>query len=161
MIEELVKRDWYLGGENSGHVINRQYHTTGDGIIAGLQVLAAMQFEGKSLHELSCDFKKLPQVLINVRFNAGEQPLESDTVQAVVNEVETALAGKGRVLLRKSGTEPLIRVWHSKEKMRKPCGRLRSKLRTKWKRLQIKHLSGCSRNAACIFTRLRLLFPPL
>ena len=110
VIEELVKRDWYLGGENSGHVINRQYHTTGDGIIAGLQVLAAMQFEGKSLHELSCDFKKLPQVLINVRFNAGEQPLESDTVQAVVNEVETALAGKGRVLLRKSGTEPLIRV---------------------------------------------------
>ncbi|RUO44842.1 phosphoglucosamine mutase [Idiomarina aquatica] len=110
VIEELVKRDWYLGGENSGHVINRQYHTTGDGIIAGLQVLAAMQFEGKSLHELSRDFKKLPQVLINVRFNAGEQPLESDTVQAVVNEVETALAGKGRVLLRKSGTEPLIRV---------------------------------------------------
>ena len=110
VIEELVKRDWYLGGENSGHVINRQYHTTGDGIIAGLQVLAAMQFEGKSLHELSRDFKKLPQVLINVRFNAGEQPLKSDTVQAVVNEVETALAGKGRVLLRKSGTEPLIRV---------------------------------------------------
>lgn len=110
VIEELVKRDWYLGGENSGHVINRQHHTTGDGIIAGLQVLAAMYQEQKSLEKLSCDFHKLPQVLINVRFESDKQPLESANVKSVVREVEAALAGSGRVLLRKSGTEPLIRV---------------------------------------------------
>lgn len=110
VIEELVKRDWYLGGENSGHLINRQHHTTGDGIIAGLQVLAAMYQEGKSLEQLSCDFKKMPQVLVNVRFEKGQQPLESPAVKSVVKEVELALGSKGRVLLRKSGTEPLIRV---------------------------------------------------
>ena len=110
VIEELVKRDWYLGGENSGHLINRQHHTTGDGIIAGLQVLAAMYQEGKSLEQLSCDFKKMPQVLVNVRFENGQQPLESSAVKSVVKEVESALGDKGRVLLRKSGTEPLIRV---------------------------------------------------
>lgn len=110
VIEELVKRDWFLGGENSGHVINRQHHTTGDGIIAGLQVLAAMYQEQKSLEKLSCDFHKLPQVLVNVRFESDKQPLESANVKDVVREVETALAGSGRVLLRKSGTEPLIRV---------------------------------------------------
>ncbi|WP_404402301.1 phosphoglucosamine mutase [Idiomarina seosinensis] len=110
VIEELVKRDWFIGGENSGHVINRQYHTTGDGIIAGLQVLAAMQHEKKSLHQLSQDFHKLPQVLINVRYQPGDDPLQTDTVSNVVREVESALAGKGRVLMRKSGTEPVIRV---------------------------------------------------
>lgn len=110
VIEELVKRDWYLGGENSGHLINRQHHTTGDGIIAGLQVLAAMYQEGKSLEQLSYDFKKMPQVLINVRFEKDQQPLESSAVKSVVKEVELALGNKGRVLLRKSGTEPLIRV---------------------------------------------------
>jgi phosphoglucosamine mutase len=110
VIEELVKRDWYLGGENSGHVINRQHHTTGDGIVAGLQVLAAMYQEQKSLEKLSCDFHKLPQILINVRFDSDKQPLESANVKSAVREVEKALAGGGRVLLRKSGTEPLIRV---------------------------------------------------
>ncbi|WP_286845395.1 phosphoglucosamine mutase [Idiomarina sp. UBA4206] len=110
VIEELVKRDWYLGGENSGHVINRQHHTTGDGIVAGLQVLAAMYQEQKSLEKLSCDFHKLPQILINVRFDSDKQPLESANVKSAVREVEKALSGSGRVLLRKSGTEPLIRV---------------------------------------------------
>ncbi|MCA1768167.1 MAG: phosphoglucosamine mutase, partial [Idiomarina sp.] len=110
VIEELVKRDWYLGGENSGHVINRQHHTTGDGIVAGLQVLAAMYQEQKSLEKLSCDFHKLPQVLVNVRFESDKQPLDAANVKSAVREVEKALAGSGRVLLRKSGTEPLIRV---------------------------------------------------
>lgn len=110
VIEELVKRDWYLGGENSGHVINRQHHTTGDGIVAALQVLAAMYQEQKSLDALSCDFKKMPQVLVNVRFESKENPLEAPNVTSAVQEVEKALSGSGRVLLRKSGTEPLIRV---------------------------------------------------
>ncbi|EKE79317.1 phosphoglucosamine mutase [Idiomarina xiamenensis] len=108
--EELVKRDWVFGAENSGHVINRQYHTTGDGIIAGLQVLAAMQRSSASLDQLMGGLKKFPQVLINVRYSGESDPLQADNVCSVVAEVEDALAGDGRVLLRKSGTEPLIRV---------------------------------------------------
>lgn len=110
VMEELAKRDWRLGGENSGHIINRQYHTTGDGIIAGLQVLASMQREQKSLDELLQGFTKFPQSLINVRFKGDFDPLSADTVLAVVKEVEQALGKNGRVLLRKSGTEALLRV---------------------------------------------------
>ncbi|PWW16053.1 MULTISPECIES: phosphoglucosamine mutase [Pseudidiomarina] len=110
VMEELVKRDWRIGGENSGHIINRQFHSTGDGIIAGLQVLTAMQREQRSLDELLEPLVKAPQALINVRFTAGTDPLAAANVQAVVNEVEQALGNNGRVLLRKSGTEPLIRV---------------------------------------------------
>lgn len=110
VMEELVKRDWRLGGENSGHIINRQYHSTGDGIIAGLQVLTAMQRAGKNLDDLLIGFDKYPQALVNVRFQAGSDPLAAENVQAVVAEVERALGKNGRVLLRKSGTEPLIRV---------------------------------------------------
>ncbi len=110
VMEELVKRDWRIGGENSGHIINRQYHSTGDGIIAGLQVLTAMQREQKTLDELLTGYTKFPQALVNVRFTAGTDPLKADNVQAVVTEVEQALGNNGRVLLRKSGTEPLIRV---------------------------------------------------
>jgi phosphoglucosamine mutase len=110
VMEELVKRDWRLGGENSGHIINRQYHSTGDGIIAGLQVLTAMQRAGKDLDQLLVGFDKYPQALVNVRFQADSDPLGAENVQAVVAEVEQALGKNGRVLLRKSGTEPLIRV---------------------------------------------------
>ncbi len=110
VMEELVKRDWRLGGENSGHIINRQYHSTGDGIIAGLQVLTAMQRAGKNLDDLLAGFEKFPQALVNVRFQSASDPLAADNVQAVVTEVERALGKNGRVLLRKSGTEPLIRV---------------------------------------------------
>lgn len=110
VMEELVKRDWRLGGENSGHIINRQYHSTGDGIIAGLQVLTAMQRAGKNLDDLLHGFDKFPQALVNVRFQSDSDPLAAENVQAVVAEVEQALGKNGRVLLRKSGTEPLIRV---------------------------------------------------
>lgn len=110
VMEELVKRDWRIGGENSGHIINRQFHSTGDGIIAGLQVLTAMQREGRTLDELLTQFEKYPQALVNVHFSAGTDPLAADHVQSVVREVEHALGRYGRVLLRKSGTEPLIRV---------------------------------------------------
>jgi phosphoglucosamine mutase len=110
VMEELVKRDWRLGGENSGHIINRQYHSTGDGIIAGLQVLTAMQRARKDLDQLLVGFDKYPQALVNVRFQADSDPLCAENVQAVVVEVEQALGKNGRVLLRKSGTEPLIRV---------------------------------------------------
>ncbi|HHF5140993.1 TPA: phosphoglucosamine mutase [Haemophilus influenzae] len=110
VLEKMVENDWTLGGENSGHIIIADKNTTGDGIIASLAVLAAMAQHKLSLNELASAVKLFPQVLINVRFAGGDNPLESDAVKSVAAEVEKRLEGKGRILLRKSGTEPLIRV---------------------------------------------------
>ncbi|ORJ40584.1 phosphoglucosamine mutase [Haemophilus influenzae] len=110
VLEKMVENDWTLGGENSGHIIIADKNTTGDGIVASLAVLAAMAQHRLSLNELASAVKLFPQVLINVRFAGGTNPLESDTVKSVAAEVEKRLEGKGRILLRKSGTEPLIRV---------------------------------------------------
>lgn len=110
VLEKMVENDWTLGGENSGHIIIADKNTTGDGIVASLAVLAAMAQHKLSLNELASAVKLFPQVLINVRFAGGANPLESDTVKSVAAEVEKRLEGKGRILLRKSGTEPLIRV---------------------------------------------------
>lgn len=110
VLEKMIENDWTLGGENSGHIIIADKNTTGDGIVASLAVLAAMAQHKLSLNELASAVKLFPQVLINVRFAGGENPLESDAVKSVVAEVEKRLEGKGRILLRKSGTEPLIRV---------------------------------------------------
>lgn len=110
VLEKMVENDWTLGGENSGHIIIADKNTTGDGIVASLAVLAAMAQHKLSLNELASAVKLFPQVLINVRFAGGENPLESDAVKSVAAEVEKRLEGKGRILLRKSGTEPLIRV---------------------------------------------------
>ncbi|HHF4671205.1 TPA: phosphoglucosamine mutase [Haemophilus influenzae] len=110
VLEKMVENDWMLGGENSGHIIIADKNTTGDGIVASLAVLAAMAQHRLSLNELASAVKLFPQVLINVRFAGGTNPLESDTVKSVAAEVEKRLESKGRILLRKSGTEPLIRV---------------------------------------------------
>ena len=110
VLEKMVENDWTLGGENSGHIILADKNTTGDGIVASLAVLAAMAQHKLSLNELASAVKLFPQVLINVRFAGGDNPLESDAVKSVAAEVEKRLEGKGRILLRKSGTEPLIRV---------------------------------------------------
>ncbi|WP_371193361.1 phosphoglucosamine mutase [Glaciecola sp. SC05] len=111
VIELLNRHGWCIGGENSGHVLNLQYATTGDGIIAGLQVIAAMLRANMSLSEISSGFKKFPQTLINVKFkDAGQNPLNSDRVKNAVIAAEKSMGNSGRVLLRKSGTEPLIRV---------------------------------------------------
>ena len=110
VLEKMVENDWTLGGENSGHIIIADKNTTGDGIVASLAVLAAMAQHKLSLNELASAVKLFPQVLINVRFAGGENPLESDAVNSVAADVEKRLEGKGRILLRKSGTEPLIRV---------------------------------------------------
>ena len=110
VLEKMVENDWTLGGENSGHIIIADKNTTGDGIVASLAVLAAMAQHKLSLNELASAVKLFPQVLINVRFAGGENPLESDAVKSVAADVEKRLGGKGRILLRKSGTEPLIRV---------------------------------------------------
>ncbi|AXH63782.1 MULTISPECIES: phosphoglucosamine mutase [Providencia] len=110
VLEKLQEKGWRMGAENSGHVILLDKTTTGDGIVAGLQVLSAMVRNHMSLHDLCSGMKLLPQVLVNVRFKGQHDPLQSDAVVAANEEVEKQLSGKGRVLLRKSGTEPLIRV---------------------------------------------------
>ena len=110
VLEKMVEHGWTLGGENSGHIIIADKNTTGDGIIASLAVLSAMVQHRLSLNELASAVKLFPQVLINVRFAGGANPLESEAVKVVAADVEKRLEGKGRILLRKSGTEPLIRV---------------------------------------------------
>lgn len=110
VLEKLVENNWRFGAENSGHVLLLDKTTTGDGIIAGLQVLSAMIRNKMSLADLSCGMKLMPQVLMNVRITTANNPLNHPQVENIIQEVETALADKGRVLIRKSGTEPLIRV---------------------------------------------------
>jgi phosphoglucosamine mutase len=110
VMEMLVQNGWQLGAENSGHVINLNHTSTGDGIIAALNVLTAVCGSGKSLNELRRGMTKLPQVLVNVRFTGDNDPISSQTVVGAVHSVNQKLTGRGRVLLRKSGTEPLIRV---------------------------------------------------
>ncbi|MBG2914913.1 phosphoglucosamine mutase [Proteus cibarius] len=110
VLEKLQEKGWRLGAENSGHIILLDKTTTGDGIVAGLQVLSAMVRNHMSLHDLCSGMKLLPQILVNVRFTGSHDPLQTPEVQKVAKAVEDELAGKGRVLLRKSGTEPLIRV---------------------------------------------------
>jgi phosphoglucosamine mutase len=110
VMELLTQNDWKVGGESSGHVLSLDLISTGDGIISSLQVLAAMVSQNKTLQDLGQGFVKYPMKMINVRYSVTTDPTMAPEVIAVVNEVETALAGKGRVLLRKSGTEPVIRV---------------------------------------------------
>ncbi|TNH05671.1 phosphoglucosamine mutase [Testudinibacter sp. TR-2022] len=110
VLEKMEEHGWKFGGENSGHIIILDKNSTGDGIIASLEVLAAMVQQKMSLNELASAVKLFPQVLINVRFSGGANPLEHDSVKAIAAQVEKELDGNGRILLRKSGTEPLIRV---------------------------------------------------
>lgn len=110
VMEALQANDWQLGGENSGHIICLDKQTTGDGIVAALQVLAAMVASGKRLRELTAGLEKYPQVLVNVPMQAGFSLDSSAVIDRAVGEVESELAGQGRVLLRASGTEPLLRI---------------------------------------------------
>lgn len=110
VMEELVKNQWTIGAENSGHVIVLDKVTTGDGIVAGLQVMASIVSSKLSLKALCEGLTMFPQVLENVRFSGDSNPLESEAVLAAKAAAEAKLGERGRVLLRKSGTEPLIRV---------------------------------------------------
>jgi len=110
VMEMLVENNGILGGENSGHIICLDRTTTGDGIIAALQVMAEMQYSGKNLHELKSGMEKYPQVLINIKTSKKVNLDDNESVQKAVKSVEKKLGDKGRVLLRSSGTEPLIRV---------------------------------------------------
>jgi phosphoglucosamine mutase len=110
VMELLQQQGWQLGGENSGHIICLDKHSTGDGIISALQVLQALRMTKLTLAEATRDLQMYPQVLINVRVNKGVDCLGHDQVKSAVSDAERVLDGKGRVLLRPSGTEPLLRV---------------------------------------------------
>ena len=109
VVEAMRAGGYNIGGEQSGHIVLADHATTGDGLIAALQVLAALVENGKPAHELLKQFDPLPQLLKNVRF-AGGAPLDDDKVKAVIADAEKELGGTGRLLIRISGTEPLIRV---------------------------------------------------
>ena len=110
VVEALKDNDWNLGGEASGHVLCSDLNTTGDGIVAALQVIRAIADSGKPLADLKLGMSKFPQTMINVRLAKKVDITENNAINAAVAEAEQKLAGRGRVLLRPSGTEPLIRV---------------------------------------------------
>ena len=110
VVEAMRAHGFNLGGEQSGHIVMTDYATTGDGLLAGLQFLAEMVVSGKPASQLTQVFETVPQMLKNVRFQTGQKPLEVSSVQEAIASGEADLGDKGRVLIRKSGTEPLIRV---------------------------------------------------
>jgi len=111
VMELLQQQDWQLGGENSGHIICLDKHSTGDGIVSALQVLHALRANGQTLAQAAGDLHMYPQVLINVRITGKAAGLlDIQAVKDAVKDAESKLDGKGRVLLRPSGTEPLLRV---------------------------------------------------
>ena len=110
VLEMLREKGWLYGGENSGHIICLDKHTTGDGLVSALQVLTAIRESGMTLAQLTGDLTLYPQVLINVKVARGFDWRAHASIAAAQKEVEAALAGRGRVLLRPSGTEPVLRV---------------------------------------------------
>ncbi|MBS0563516.1 MAG: phosphoglucosamine mutase [Proteobacteria bacterium] len=110
VVERMREGGFNLGGEQSGHIVMTDYATTGDGLIAALQFLAAMADTGLPVSALARQFETVPQMLKNVRYRAGQEPLMDAAVQAAIRAAEARLNGSGRLLIRKSGTEPLIRV---------------------------------------------------
>jgi len=110
VVEAMREHGFNLGGEQSGHIVMTDHATTGDGLMAALQFLAAMVESGKPASELAHQFDRCPQILENVRYGAGQDPLSDAAVIKAIADAEQRLEGKGRLLIRKSGTEPLIRV---------------------------------------------------
>ena len=110
VLQEMQQREWQLGGESSGHIICHDITTTGDGIVSALQVLTAIVVTGKPLRELRGAMQKFPQTMINVRLGQDPNVSASQSVRDAVSGVEDKLQGRGRVLLRPSGTEPVLRV---------------------------------------------------
>ena len=110
VLEEMLKSGSGIGGEQSGHIILLQHNTTGDGMLTGVQLLSILKNSGKSLLEQAGLMQKLPQVLVNVRVKDKRNLSTDDEINKVIAHVESALAGRGRLLVRPSGTEPLVRV---------------------------------------------------
>ena len=109
VVEHMRQHGFNVGGEQSGHIVLSDFGTTGDGLVAALQVLACVKRQDKTVSEICHSFEPVPQVLKNVRVSAGK-PLENATVRQAIADAEAELAGNGRLLIRPSGTEPLIRV---------------------------------------------------
>ncbi|MEM9243523.1 MAG: phosphoglucosamine mutase [Pseudomonadota bacterium] len=110
ILNELLARQWQIGGESSGHIIHLAYNTSGDGIISALQVLAAMVSSGCGLTELLSDLKLFPQRLVNIAVKKRADPMQQPAIKEAVLAAEKHLDGRGRILLRSSGTEPLVRI---------------------------------------------------
>ena len=110
VLEAMREKGACLGGEQSGHIIFLEHNTTGDGIITALQLLSVMQEKKQSLGTLACQMKKLPQVLINVRTEKKDTVMDIPEVAAAIKQAEEKMAGRGRILIRPSGTEPLLRI---------------------------------------------------
>jgi len=110
VVERMREGGFNLGGEQSGHIVMTDYATTGDGLMAALQFVVAMVKSGKPASELAAQFERVPQMLENVRYAAGRDPLAADRVREAIAQGERRLAANGRLVIRKSGTEPLIRV---------------------------------------------------
>jgi phosphoglucosamine mutase len=110
VLEVLLERGWQVGGEGSGHLLFLDKHTTGDGIVSALQVLSALKRSGKTLPEATADLALYPQSLINVKVQPGFDWQRNAAAVGEKERVEAELGGAGRVLIRASGTEPLVRV---------------------------------------------------
>ncbi|MEM1243469.1 MAG: phosphoglucosamine mutase [Pseudomonadota bacterium] len=110
IMEELSKRNWLYGGESSGHILCLDMTTTGDGIVSALQVLGAMMYYQRSLHELKQSMQKFPQILINVPVKDKTAVMHDQSILDAVSSAEAHLKGRGRILFRPSGTEPLVRI---------------------------------------------------
>ena len=112
VLEQMLKSGCVIGGEQSGHIIFRQHTTTGDGVLSSLQLMGAVLASGKTISQLAAEIEIFPQVLVNAKINNDYKKtyMEDSEIAAAIARVESALAGKGRVLIRPSGTEPLVRV---------------------------------------------------
>jgi len=110
VLEQLHERGWHLGAESSGHILSLDRHTTGDGIVSALLVLCTLKRTGQTLAQLLDGVTLFPQSLINVRITKGAQWKDDPTIRSAIAQAEAALEGRGRVLIRASGTEPLLRV---------------------------------------------------
>ncbi|HOO50121.1 MAG TPA: phosphoglucosamine mutase, partial [Alphaproteobacteria bacterium] len=110
VVEKIREGNYELGGEQSGHIIVPHFGTTGDGLIAALQILAIIVEQGRKASAVLSLFNPVPQILKNVRFEKGAKPLDQKIVQDEIEQAEKSLNGSGRLLVRPSGTEPLIRV---------------------------------------------------
>lgn len=110
-VVEAMKKDGYnVGGEQSGHLIFLDYNTTGDGLLSAIMLVNTLKASGKTLSELADEMKKFPQLLVNVKVTDKYKVEENAKVKAVISEVEKEMNGDGRILVRPSGTEPLVRV---------------------------------------------------
>ena len=110
VVEEMLKNGYNVGGEQSGHVVFLDFNTTGDGMLTSLQLLNVMKQTGKKLSELAAEVQTYPQELVNVRVQDKKEALNNQNIKDKIAEVEGKMAGEGRVLVRPSGTEDLLRV---------------------------------------------------